>query len=57
MSWDRVERSHPDYEQLITYISKDIAQAAKIALLTEGEEWEFSELVSPRVVRAMAESV
>lgn len=39
------KRSHPDYEQVTAYIRKDTHRAAKIALLSEGEAREFSELV------------
>jgi len=39
------KRSHPDYEQVTAYIRKDTHRAAKIALLAEGEEREFSELI------------
>lgn len=39
------KRSHPDYEQVTAYIRKDTYRAAKIALLSEEEEREFSELV------------
>lgn len=39
------KRSHPDYEQVTAYIRKDTHRAAKIALLLEGEEQEFSELI------------
>lgn len=39
------KRSHPDYEQVTAYIRKDTHRAAKIALLSEGEEREFSELI------------
>lgn len=39
------KRSHPDYEQVTAYIRKDTHRAAKIALLEEGEEREFSELI------------
>lgn len=39
------KRSHPDYEQVTAYIRKDTHRAAKIALLSKGNEQEFSELV------------
>lgn len=39
------KRSHPDYEQVTAYIRKNTHRAAKIALLEEGEEREFSELI------------
>lgn len=39
------KRSHPDYEQVTAYIRRDTHRAAKIALLNEGEEQEFSELI------------
>lgn len=39
------KRSHPDYEQVTAYIRKDTHRAAKIALLSESEEREFSELI------------
>lgn len=39
------KRSHPDYEQVTAYIRKDTHRAAKIALLREGKEREFSELI------------
>lgn len=39
------KRSHPDYEQVTAYIRKDTHRAAKIALLSKGEEREFSELI------------
>lgn len=39
------KRSHPDYEQVTAYIRKDTYRSAKIALLREGEEREFSELI------------
>ena len=39
------KRSHPDYEQVTAYIRKDTHRSAKIALLREGEEREFSELI------------
>ncbi|KJH70262.1 hypothetical protein [Aliterella atlantica] len=39
------KRSHPDYEQVTAYIRKDTHRAAKIALLSESEGREFSELV------------
>ncbi|MES1024915.1 hypothetical protein ABN584_18775 [Gloeocapsa sp. BRSZ] len=39
------KRSHPDYEQVTAYIRKDTHRDVKIALLSEGEAREFSELV------------
>lgn len=39
------KRSHPDYEQVTAYIRKDTHRDVKIALLSEGNGREFSELV------------
>ncbi len=38
------KRSHPDFEQITTYIRKDTHRAVKIALLNNGQK-EFSQLV------------
>jgi hypothetical protein len=39
------KRSDPDFEQTTAYIRKDTHRNVKIALLEEGEEREYSELV------------
>lgn len=39
------KRSNPDFEQVTAYIRKQTHQGVKIALLQEGEDREFSELV------------
>jgi hypothetical protein len=39
------KRSHPDYEQVTAYIRRDTYTAVKIALLQEGGDRQFSELV------------
>ncbi len=39
------KRSDPDYEQVTAYIRRDTYRATKIALLQQGNEQEFSELV------------
>lgn len=39
------KRSDPDFEQTTAYIRKDTHRNVKIALLQEGEEREYSELV------------
>jgi len=39
------KRSDPDFEQVTAYIRKQTHQAIKIALLQEGQDREFSELV------------
>lgn len=39
------KRSNPDFEQVTAYIRKRTHQEVKIALLQEGEDREFSELV------------
>ncbi len=39
------KRSHPDYEQVTAYIRKDTHRDIKIALLSEGNGREFSELI------------
>lgn len=39
------KRSHPDYEQVTAYIRKDTHRDVKIALLSEDDGREFSELI------------
>ncbi len=39
------KRSDPDYEQVTAYIRKDTHRDVKIALLSEGNGREFSELI------------
>lgn len=39
------KRSHPDYEQVTAYIRKETHRDIKIALLSEGDGREFSELI------------
>ncbi len=39
------KRSDPDYEQVTAYIRKDTHRDVKIALLSEGDGREFSELI------------
>lgn len=39
------KRSNPDFEQVTAYVRKQTHQAVKIALLQEGQDQEFSELV------------
>ncbi|MFW6295643.1 MAG: hypothetical protein ACOC04_00470 [Halothece sp.] len=39
------KRSNPDYEQVTAYIKKETHRQTKIALLQQGEQQEFSELV------------
>lgn len=39
------KRSDPDYDQVTAYIRKETHRQVKIALLTEGQGREFSELV------------
>lgn len=41
----RGKRSNPDYEQVTAYIRRDTYTEVKIALLQQGEDREFSELV------------
>lgn len=41
----RGKRNDPDYTQVTAYIKKDTHQQVKIALLQEGTDREFSELV------------
>ena len=41
----RGKRSHPDYEQVTAYIKKETYRNTKIALLQQGNNQEFSELV------------
>lgn len=41
----RGKRSHPDFEQITAYIGKQTYRDTKIALLQEGENRQFSELV------------
>lgn len=41
----RGKRSHPDFEQITAYISKQTYRNTKIALLQKGEGQQFSELV------------
>lgn len=41
----RGKRSHPDFEQITAYISKQTYRDTKIALLQNGEGQQFSELV------------
>lgn len=41
----RGKRSNPDYEQVTAYIRRDTHRTVKMALLTEGGNREFSELV------------
>lgn len=39
------KRSNPDYEQATVYIRRDTHRAVKVALLQEGNNRQFSELV------------
>ena len=39
------KRSNPDYEQVSAYIKKETYRKVKIALLEQGKEQDFSELV------------
>ncbi len=39
------KRSDPDYEQVTAYVKKETYTATKIALLSEGNKQEFSQLV------------
>jgi hypothetical protein len=41
----RGKRSNPDYEQVTAYIKKETYRNTKIALLQQGNNQEFSELV------------
>jgi hypothetical protein len=41
----RGKRSDPNFEQVTAYISRNTYRHVKIALLTQGEKREFSELV------------
>lgn len=39
------KRNNPDYDQTTAYVRKDIYKAVRIALIEEGEERDYSELV------------
>lgn len=41
----RGKRSNPDYEQVTAYIKRETYRNTKIALLQQGDNQEFSELV------------
>ncbi len=39
------KRNNPDYDQTTAYVRKDTYKAVRIALIEEGEERDYSELV------------
>ena len=39
------KRTNPDYDQTTAYVRKDTYKAVRIALIEEGEERDYSELV------------